>query len=48
MNLGMQGFPVSHLLWSSKEEAVSELRKTLFHEKIPTNKEVITKKVTRF
>ena len=24
MNLGMQGFPVSHLLWSSKEEAVSE------------------------
>ena len=27
MNLGMQGFPVSHLLWSSKEEAVSEAQK---------------------
>ena len=27
MNLGMQGFPVSHLLWSSKKEAVSEAQK---------------------
>ena len=27
MNLGMQDFPVSHLSWSSKEEAASEAQK---------------------
>ena len=27
MNLGMPDFPVSHLLWYSKEEAASEAQK---------------------